>query len=708
MKNKFSTLFGFAALALLVSGCSKDSVDTAEVLQQDEVRYVSIMIGDAAGFGSRTESVEGDYGTGYDYNGTDDPKFEEGTNAGDYDENKINSLYLLFYDEDDNRVGGSMLVDQSSLFKNITVEEPKYGSVYERRVGIVQINLSKGEKVPDKVVAIINPVASEWASPRFQAGLSKLKDLETLVQEQVVTSRGFAMSNSVYYENESAAAPIVAAKIIGANLYKSEKKAQDALDSVKDGDYSSVLSFDIYVERYAVKVNFSFSLSEEVEGNNEKEAYFVSEVDDDSSFSNDATCTLKFNPEYWWVNAQEPEAYVVKSLFKVESGQTTPSSDYLSYGELNAAINPSTDLWQKWNSPESHRSYWAQSPAYYSKTYPRVSDDIMDDKDGANKDEYDEEGEKIHNPSNYSLKYYTYNEIAGSNDPAYDVPAAGKYAKQYVRENTMASSVLASENLTADKYYNYKAAIPSIVMVGRYAIEREGAETLENETFYVRGSETNDYYVFTEEAMNKLFRLNTEGIVGVKNGNNYEAVPENKFFEYFDMIHPSEATRAKVGTSDELVIDARFVTMQTKKDAADFSGSGIYVRLESGWAEVNGDNIYTLNRMLITTLGLARKFNEGLAYFNIPIKHLRFNLGKKDIIEPTSKEFEWDKVRVGDFGLVRNHIYTINVSSITGLGTGISNPDDPIVPPVDEEEYYAASRVNILNWAVVPTQNVDL
>lgn len=707
MKNKFSTLFGFAALALLVSGCSKDSVDTAEVLQQDEVRYVSIMIGDAAGFGSRTDSVDGDYGTGYDYDGTKDPNFQEGT-TGDYKENEINSLYLLFYDEDDNRVGGSMLVDQSSLFKNITLEEPQYGSVYERRVGIVQINLSKGEKVPDKVVAIINPVASEWASPRFQAGLSKLSDLETLVQEQVVTSRGFAMSNSVYYENESAAAPIVAAKIIGDNLYKSEKKAQDALDSVEDGDYSSVLSFDIYVERYAVKVNFS--LAEEA-ANNEKEAYFVSEVGDDSSFSNDATCKLKFTPEYWWVNAQEPEAYVVKSLFKVESGQTVPSSTYLSYGELNAAINPAgtTGEWKKWNSPESHRSYWAQSPAYYSKTYPRVSDDIMDDKNGTNSDEYDydEEGEKmIHYPSHYSLKYYTYNEIADSNDPAYDVPAAGKYAKQYVRENTMASSVLASENLTADKYYNYKAAIPSIVMVGRYTIE--GTETLENETFYVRGSETNDYYVFTEEAMNKLFRLNTEGIVGVKNGNNYEAVPENTFIKYFDMIHPSEATRAKVGTSDELVIDARFVTMQTK-EGVDFSGSGIYVRLESGWAEVNADNIYTLNRMLITTLGLARKFNTGLAYFNIPIKHLRFNLGKgSDIIEPTSKEFEWDKVRVGDFGLVRNHIYTINVSSITGLGTGISNPDDPIVPPVDEEEYYAASRVNILNWAVVPTQNVDL
>ena len=63
---------------------------------------------------------------------------------------------------------------------------------------------------------------------------------------------------------------------------------------------------------------------------------------------------------------------------------------------------------------------------------------------------------------------------------------------------------------------------------------------------------------------------------------------------------------------------------------------------------------------------------------------------------------------VGDFGLVRNHVYSINVTTIKGLGTAIADPTDPTVPPAETTDYFVAYRLNILNWAIVPTQNVDL
>lgn len=58
--------------------------------------------------------------------------------------------------------------------------------------------------------------------------------------------------------------------------------------------------------------------------------------------------------------------------------------------------------------------------------------------------------------------------------------------------------------------------------------------------------------------------------------------------------------------------------------------------------------------------------------------------------------------------MVRNHSYSINISSITGLATGIAGVDDPIVPPAETKDYYVAYKVRILKWAVVPVQNVDL
>ena len=53
-------------------------------------------------------------------------------------------------------------------------------------------------------------------------------------------------------------------------------------------------------------------------------------------------------------------------------------------------------------------------------------------------------------------------------------------------------------------------------------------------------------------------------------------------------------------------------------------------------------------------------------------------------------------------GVVRNHIYAINVTKIAGLGTPVYNPDEIIYPETPEEnEHYIAAQINILSWRVV-------
>ncbi|MDE5869686.1 MAG: Mfa1 fimbrilin C-terminal domain-containing protein, partial [Muribaculaceae bacterium] len=100
-------------------------------------------------------------------------------------------------------------------------------------------------------------------------------------------------------------------------------------------------------------------------------------------------------------------------------------------------------------------------------------------------------------------------------------------------------------------------------------------------------------------------------------------------------------------------------------------------------------------------LGVIEKFQSGKAYFNVPLKHIWGNLSS------SSNKYEPDNVHIGDYGVVRNHIYDLTINSISGLGTGIGDIDQPIVPPTENEQYYVNTRLNILKWRVV-NQNVDL
>ena len=67
-------------------------------------------------------------------------------------------------------------------------------------------------------------------------------------------------------------------------------------------------------------------------------------------------------------------------------------------------------------------------------------------------------------------------------------------------------------------------------------------------------------------------------------------------------------------------------------------------------------------------------------------------------------EWDWSKMKTGDLGIVRNHVYTIQIEAIAGLGTGIISDTDPLLPPTDKVSYAVKFRVNIQKWATLPTQ----
>ena len=81
----------------------------------------------------------------------------------------------------------------------------------------------------------------------------------------------------------------------------------------------------------------------------------------------------------------------------------------------------------------------------------------------------------------------------------------------------------------------------------------------------------------------------------------------------------------------------------------------------------------------------------GRTYYYTPIKHL----GKEK--------------SVAEYGVVRNHSYQVEITSIKGFGTPVYNPDtEKIIPtlPSDDKTYLAA-KISVLSWRVVSSQ-VDL
>lgn len=88
----------------------------------------------------------------------------------------------------------------------------------------------------------------------------------------------------------------------------------------------------------------------------------------------------------------------------------------------------------------------------------------------------------------------------------------------------------------------------------------------------------------------------------------------------------------------------------------------------------------------------ALVYNDGMTYYYADIRHL----GRAD--------------SASEYGVVRNHIYKVNISTITGLGTPVYDSDVDIDTPERPSDVhsYVAAEVRILSWKVVKNEyNVE-
>lgn len=587
------------------------------------------------------------------------PGFDAGTTT----ENAIDEVYFFFYDIDGNPTSQSIPVT-GLTFTDQGITDP---SVEKKANQTLTVQLKKGEKLPAYIVCLLNDYNSDYENNNMSE--LRLKTTTVIANNKAGTDY-FKMNNSVYYGTNTVTGEQQ------VRLFGTPVQAEQLYRSQTDAEAHPAVN--IYVERYAAK------LSVKQETANNIQAYAVNGY------------TLTFQPLAWGLNADVKTSYIAKRFY-METAPADPDTNTAprdqrpaTYSDVNNILTP----WP-WNDETHHRTYWACSPSYYGLAFPEVTDDMLD---------------PAPEKPDYQLEYYSYKDL--SELPTASARKVGDLCQAfgtdattlYVRENTTSSQV--------GQAANPKAAVPSVVLTGWYKVERTDATKpaiAEKETFYLYGRTNDKENLYNAEGIKKVF-LEAQKVLDNKATEGQYLDPTTGHAA-LKVMHPSKETRAEAG----IKVPARYVTLQIdpKVDYSD-----LYYRDNDGiWKKVKGtkdgtayDDINKVNARLLQMLGYAQMYEEAACYFSVPVKHLRFqetNNPNKDK-EPTDEEFNWEDIRPGDFGLVRNHSYQINIKSIKGLATGLSDKDAPIVPPLDADPYYVSYQINILKWAVVPTQDVNL
>lgn len=683
--KKINFLFGaLAALAMggAVTACSDDDLDKGidnGKVEYDMVRYLNVTISNPTSSGSRAEG---------------DPTFEAGVGR----ENYIHNLFFVFYDAQGMPTGERYKMtfsnnessDTNGTFNpsggdgtesdNTQGTTGNVGKVWQ---STIEVKLSQGENLPSYVMAFVNPTAGDESFVKLS-----LDEIEGKKVTFVRFPDGhFPMSNSVYYGNNPISgetnARMVATPITTSQLFKTQEEA------------AASPAIDIYVERYAAKINLS------LDNTGTGDAATIKPFDGVNGY------TLTFVPEYWRPNTIDQQEYAVKHYGLIENGvaNTKPS-----YSDLIDNFD-----WT-WNDPDNHRSYWACSPSYYKFNYPRVSDNIEDVIRNAAGDAAYEN----YSQYPYELHYFTYNEIAQSKilNAAGTAQMTGAPTLQtsikftnnkfegafYSRETTASAKAWNGDAAaTAADKFNPLATMASAVIVGRYKVTAtDGTALPDNSTFYLYGRTGNKWNLYKSDedlikAMVKQQYTVVKNTAAEGETPNYQPVPVTEAYNFI-VEHPSYAVREIAGKP----VAGRFVALQLKPNVTGYYWYNPNATGDNKYQSIDATNINNVNAELLST-GYARKYGEGLCYFSVPIKHLGFPEGA--VVDNLIK---FEDCVPGSFGLVRNHVYNLNVSSITGLATALRDPNQPIVPPADEQTYYISAKLNVLNWRIVPTQNVIL
>lgn len=518
----------------------------------------------------------------------------------------------------------------------------------------------------------------------------------------------FTMSSSIYVDKEGELAADV------------KLSSQHICSSVQLAAKNPVT---VYVERLVAKFTLGVKKDENTtqyfgdattvvtidpsaaEGVDAEELYVQYQDDFTGSLEPKATA-WKVHVANWGLNALEPNSFLFKNLVAKDQIDNT------TWSGLNFYAN--------WNAWWYHRSYWAVDQHYadgagylfgttrsahkYPSQYRAAFDN--EDNDYLSYDEttiYDEEYTPGYNyvQNDWSLNYISYNDIS--------TRAKNKYA----HENTL------NENLTDGGYLR---AGTHVLVAAQLILEEMDADAGTSlDANYLLPNVEDKYFAsnifWTKDAYTKyayyLLRNSFTGAArtceNIFDGTTIE-FPETdgKFYlkkaDDADDVAPTALALADATTYFELKPayikgGDGWVTLSLKE------GYDLYLLPAADEADPDpdgdGDEADEPEYRKLTSQEVvsaiyrfseaAKHFNEGRMYYALPIKH---NAN-------ANTAFDAEKPAAGDFGVVRNHWYKLNITEVQKIGTPVSDPDQPIIPNNEPEQNAIGLEIVILPWHVI-------
>ncbi len=111
--------------------------------------------------------------------------------------------------------------------------------------------------------------------------------------------------------------------------------------------------------------------------------------------------------------------------------------------------------------------------------------------------------------------------------------------------------------------------------------------------------------------------------------------------------------------------------------------------VDKDWYVKSADGKYTAVTNMnseLKNVHPALVYNNGMTYYYTDIRHLANDVAK-----------------TGAYGVVRNHVYKVNITDITGFGTPVYDPSQDFVEvdTPDDIYTYVSAQINILSWRIV-------
>ena len=314
--------------------------------------------------------------------------------------------------------------------------------------------------------------------------------------------------------------------------------------------------------------------------------------------------------------------------------------------DLDPNWNTNSNPFTNWTWAPYFRSFWAKNPAL------TTDDFVYTDFNGASNGDYPA-GNKITGMSN----------VLRETDPNYT----------YAHENATLSN--STNNGDADKFRTQ-------VIVAAQLVDSEGTPLNVAEwrgfKYVSKGNDESNLEELKKAIANLsgLYKKKTE-----TDGDTYVSIEPTDI----DFVTANAYKKAHPNSYEVketfYVVPVKVGTGQWYLRNDDANGN-----VTAQYTEVNAAEI----EEIFEKIDPIKIWKTGFAYYYIDLKHLNPTAGAQ-----------------GEYGVIRNHWYDIDLSKVVNLGTPVYDPKEEIIPrDPDYLESYLAAKINILSWRIVPQTGI--